>query len=110
MTPFHDGPVVKGKRASYIQQDSQRYRHDDCLFCDLIEGHLQKSILANGRLRLEVMDHKIEAKRYRKVLLEHTNLAWVRELLGLARCSHGISLQGRCSRCGAVEEGRREHP
>ena len=109
MSPYHDGPVVKRKRNVKAQPTPQAERHPDCQFCEASDRHLNRQVVAGGRLRLEVMDYKIEAKRYRKELLEHTNLGWVRELLGIARCSHGISLQGRCSRCGAIKDERREY-
>lgn len=102
----HPGPVVKGKRNVSAKPSPPELKHPDCLYCASSKVHLDRQIVANGRLRLEVMDLKEEVKRYRKELYEHYAVSWVRKLLGGARCAHGVSMQGRCSYCGVVSDER----
>jgi hypothetical protein len=82
--------------------------HPDCRACASFEEKLEKQIVANGRLRLELYDLR---RAYNRIatgrdygLPDRTTLGPALDERAEPTCTHGIPMPNPCVRCGLVEE------
>ncbi len=81
--------------------------HPDCLACEQERINAERRLIANGALRLEVMDLRQLVKKHggadALTRYDSDNREPVDRSL-VPTCTHGRALSSRCRRCGRAEE------